>query len=94
MANLTDDLSITLYEKLERDERTGDSQIEVINEGGVVTLTGNADSHAARDAAFEIANSEPGVVSVVNDITVGGDGGGGGQERIVPLPLGPLGTSQ
>jgi osmotically-inducible protein OsmY len=94
MANLTDELTIRLSEKLERDKRTGDSQIEVINESGVITLTGNADSHAARDAAFEIANSEPGIVSVFNDIIVRGDDGSGGQERIVPLPLGPLGMSQ
>lgn len=94
MANLTDELTIALSEKLERDERTGNSQIEVINEGGVITLTGNATSQDARAAAVEIASSEPGVLSVVNDIIVGGGDEGGGQRPVVPLPLGPLGTSQ
>jgi osmotically-inducible protein OsmY len=94
MANLTDELSIALADELERDERTDDSQIEVINEGGVITLTGHALSHQARAAAAEIASNYPGVLSVINDITVGDMDEPDGPRRIVPLPVRPLNSSQ
>jgi osmotically-inducible protein OsmY len=44
--------------------------IEVGVEGGVVTLRGHVDSWAERAAAYGAAWSAPGVMSVVNEITV------------------------
>lgn len=63
-------LQAELSRILEGDKRTADSQIEVLDNNGVVTLTGNALSNEARLAAAEIAENHPGVLSIVNDLTV------------------------
>lgn len=52
------------------DPRTHVSVIEVINESGIVTLQGKVDHIEIRDAAQEIASSQPGVLSVVNALEV------------------------
>ena len=96
MANIVDELTLALNDLLQRDERTVDSPIEVINEGGVITLTGNVYSHNARAAAAEIAGGHPGVISVINDLTVSDDDGGDGNGPgvILPVPIRPLNSSQ
>jgi len=45
------------------------SQLEVATKDGVVTLTGNVDSEAAKDKAIELAKATTGVKSVVDMIS-------------------------
>ena len=52
------------------DPRTSISVIEVVNERGMVTLKGEVDSAEVREAAEEIAEEQPGVLSVVNALQV------------------------
>jgi osmotically-inducible protein OsmY/sporulation protein YlmC with PRC-barrel domain len=52
------------------DPMTAMAIIDVINEQGLVTLKGRVDSVEVRDAAKEIAEKQPGVVSVVNALQV------------------------
>jgi osmotically-inducible protein OsmY len=52
------------------DPRTSVAVIDVINESGVVTLQGQIDSVGIQEAAVEIAESQPGVLSVVNALEV------------------------
>jgi osmotically-inducible protein OsmY len=87
MQNLQSELATNLSAALERDERTDDSQIEVIDNNGVVTLSGTALSQEARDAAGEIAQSFAGVLSVINDIAVARPDDTG--ERVVIAPVLP-----
>jgi osmotically-inducible protein OsmY len=56
------------------DPRTDISVIEVRNSDGVVTLKGQVDSAEIKEAAEEIAASQPGVLSVTNSLEVGPDG--------------------
>ncbi len=58
-------------EALMNDPRTKDSVIEVGNNHGIVILTGTVKSTAISQAAEEISRSQPGVISVVNELTVG-----------------------
>jgi osmotically-inducible protein OsmY len=89
MAYIESELAIALDDKLERDLRTADSPIEVIDHNGVVTLSGCALSNEARAAAAEIAIHHPGVLSVINDLEVDPDATT--EIRIVaPLPLNAL----
>lgn len=73
MTSIASDLAIALSNKLERDIRTADSQIEVIDQNGVITLSGIALSNEARAAAAEIAINHPAVLSIINDIVVDPD---------------------
>jgi hyperosmotically inducible protein len=50
------------------DDVVKSSQIEVTTHNGVVTLTGNVDSEAAKDRALELAKGTKGVVKVVDMI--------------------------
>jgi len=52
------------------DPRTSACVIEVINERGIITLVGEANSRASREAATEITAAQPGVISVVNTLRV------------------------
>jgi len=52
------------------DPMTSVAVIDVISEQGVVTLKGQVDSVEIRDAAEEIAEKQPGVVSVINALEV------------------------
>jgi osmotically-inducible protein OsmY len=53
-------------EALAADPRTGDAVIEVINVNGVITLAGTVQDTSVKQAAEEIARSQPGVISVIN----------------------------
>jgi osmotically-inducible protein OsmY len=56
---------------LDQDPRTRKSIIDVGYNQGVVVLTGMVKSHAVIQAAEEIARSQPGVISVINEMKVG-----------------------
>jgi osmotically-inducible protein OsmY len=88
MKTIESDLAIALSDKLERDHRTADSQIEVIDQNGVITLSGIALSNDARAAAAEIAINHPSVLSIINDIVVDPDATA--EVNIVaPIPINP-----
>jgi osmotically-inducible protein OsmY len=85
MANLDSTLAVALGGRLERDKRTANSQIDVISNNGVVTLSGFVLSNKAHSAAVEIAMSHPGVLSVINDLEI--DDPDATTELSVVLPL-------
>ena len=58
--------------KLSADSGLQDKQLSVQSANGTVTIAGNVDTQAQRDAAAKYAASEPGVKTVVNNLTVGG----------------------
>lgn len=70
MPKIESRLARAMGDLLERDKRTADSQIEVIDNNGVITLIGVALSHAARSAAAEIVAHQPGVMGLINDLEV------------------------
>lgn len=55
---------------LAADPRTEHAVIEVIEDRGVVTLQGQVESLAARNAAAEIAGQQPGVTTVFNELMI------------------------
>lgn len=68
-------LAIRLEDTLERDGRTGGAQIEVLDDNGVVTLTGFAPDDETRQVAGAIAEGFNGVTTVINDIELGSEDG-------------------
>lgn len=65
-----DDLSTRVARALFEDPRTADSVIEVIDEHGIITLSGTVPNAQARAAAAGIAAAQPGVISVTNTLRV------------------------
>ncbi|MBX3060875.1 MAG: BON domain-containing protein [Anaerolineae bacterium] len=63
-------LATAVETALMSDLRTETAVIDVINERGVITLTGKAPDWAVRQAAETIASHQPGVVKVINDLAV------------------------
>jgi hyperosmotically inducible protein len=59
------------------DDAVKSSQLEVSTRNGVVTLTGNVDSEAAKNKALELARTTTGVKSVVDMISAREAMGGG-----------------
>ena len=57
--------------KLAADSGLQDKQLTVQSANGRVTLSGNVDNQAERDAAAKYAASEPGVRTVINNLQVG-----------------------
>jgi len=60
----------TIKTKLAADDRVRASEINVDTTNGVVTLTGNVDSQAAKDSALQVARSTSGVRDVKDMISV------------------------
>jgi osmotically-inducible protein OsmY len=71
-----------ILQALEQDERTQDYTFEIINEGGLITIRGEVDSPAARQAALEIVSQQEGAIKVVDEIQVAG----GSTEVQPPVP--------
>jgi hypothetical protein len=69
---------------LQDDPRTRDAGIDVVEEGGTVTLTGTVTSEEVRRAAEEIAQQQEGVLQVINELQVEAEDQEG--ETIVPAP--------
>ncbi len=55
---------------LAEDKRTAEFEINVIDEQGVVTLTGSVASPEAKTAAEDIAAAQAGVIEVINNLEV------------------------
>lgn len=71
MATFKSELAVNISKKLTEDERTEGAGIEVMDDGaGVITLNGTVSSNEIADAAQEIATEQPGVTTVVSDLTV------------------------
>jgi len=66
-AQITSDIQA----KINADSGLQGKQLGVQTENGTVTLSGNVDSEAQREAAARYASSEAGVKQVVNNLTVG-----------------------
>ena len=59
-----------VIQALQDDPRTQEG-IDVVNEQGLITLTGTVNSPEMRQAADEIARRQDGVITVINDLKVG-----------------------
>jgi hypothetical protein len=94
MLSQKSELALWIEQAFTHNEHLDDSQIEVLDDNGVITLTGVASSNEARMVAAEIVQSAPGVISLTNDLEVRGindsDGSGSGDTAvpIIPVPLG------
>ena len=75
---LTDSgITTNVKAKFLADDLVKSSQLDVTTKNGVVTLTGNVDSDAAKDKAIELARSTTGVKNVVDMISAREASGGG-----------------
>ena len=63
-------LQLQVESALLQDRLTEDSDIEVLDTNGVVTLRGIVPSREARDRAEDIARTVTGVTTVINELDV------------------------
>jgi hypothetical protein len=72
-ASKPDDAKVTseIQSKFTQDSGLSTKQLNVQASGGIVTLSGNVDNDAQRDAAGRQAASVAGVKTVINNLTVG-----------------------
>jgi len=70
---------------LVEDERTAEYGIEVLENAGIVTLTGTVGNQKTRQAAEEIARAQEGVDEVINDLEVHPEED---EEEMPAVPLG------
>ncbi|MAU00117.1 MAG: hypothetical protein CL608_23500 [Anaerolineaceae bacterium] len=64
------DLNDRLLKALAASPQTQDAVIEIINENGLITLTGEVDTPETRQAIRQIVSNQPGVISVVNNLKI------------------------
>lgn len=64
-------MTTDILQKFSQDSGLSAKQISVQSNDGVVTLTGNVDNAAQRDAAAKQAALEPGVKTVINNLQIG-----------------------
>jgi osmotically-inducible protein OsmY len=67
------DLRERVQKALNEDPRTREAAIEVLNENGIITLSGIVPHPKTSDAAESIVHGIDGVVSVVNEIQARND---------------------
>ncbi len=77
-SGLTRDMSLSenVEQALQANATTSGHPLSVAAEGAMITLSGRVPSQDVKDAAIRTARGVTGVVDVVDDVTVGGDGGG------------------
>ncbi len=80
------DIAAQVQSALLEDEQTSKFGVEVVEEDGIVTLTGVVDSEEARDAAEEIASEQQEVLEVINDLEL--------QEDAASIIVPPRSTSR
>jgi osmotically-inducible protein OsmY len=68
--NVYDTLVKQIEESLMSDERTQDANIEVTNERGIVTLSGEVETAEIAATAEAIARDQSGVIKVVNSLVI------------------------
>jgi osmotically-inducible protein OsmY len=70
MVTRSTELADRVSQALMDDERTREALIDVVNNQGVVTLSGVVKSHEMRDVAEQIVRQQQGVITVVNDLKI------------------------
>lgn len=73
---------------LQGDSRTQDAAVDVVNEGGTLTLTGTVATEDIRQVAEEIAQQQEGVIQVINELEVEKSDRQGEESTVVPLAHG------
>ena len=68
---ISEELEARITKALEADERTRNYAIEAVADGNVITLEGTVPDEEARRAAGAIAEAQPGVAEVINDLEIG-----------------------
>lgn len=68
----------SVQKALTDDSRTREAAIEILNENGIITLSGMVRHNKTSEAAESIVKDVDGVVSVVNEIQVRKDDNDGG----------------
>lgn len=63
-------LNNRLLKALAASPQTKDAVIELINENGLITLSGEVDTPETRQAIRQIVANEPGVISVFNNLKI------------------------
>jgi osmotically-inducible protein OsmY len=63
-------LELQVESALLRDRLTADSEIDVLDSNGIVTLRGRVRSREARDRAEVVTREVAGVISVINELDV------------------------
>jgi osmotically-inducible protein OsmY len=81
---LKSELSKRIEAELQKHEETSTAAIEVVDNSGMITLSGTVASNKASQLAAKIASNQPGAINVTNDITVE-DGGMPFEEYVPPL---------
>lgn len=66
--NTITDLIQRIEAALVEDPRTQDISFEVINQNGLITLKGQVEKPAVRDAAISITKQQNGVIDVIDEI--------------------------
>jgi hypothetical protein len=70
---------------LQEDSRTRDAAVDVVDEGGTVTLTGTVDTDDTRQVVEEIIEQQEGVIQVINELRIESDN----REREKPVVAPP-----
>ena len=71
--NETTKLEERVKESLLQDSRLADYPIEVMNNNGVITLTGEVPSQELAEAAEAIARQTDGAIAVMNELVINSD---------------------
>lgn len=66
----SEEITKSVTKALLEDPRTKDAAIEVIDQNGILTLSGRVKNNKVRTAAETIAMQQPGVVSVINELKI------------------------
>jgi osmotically-inducible protein OsmY len=69
---------------LQDDPRTQDAAIDVVDESGIITLTGSVASDDIHQAAEEIARQQEGAVQVINELQIEAEDQDGKIAVVVP----------
>lgn len=71
---------------LQEDSRMRDAAIDVVDEGGVITLKGTVATDELRQAAEEIIKQEQNVIQVINELRIESDSGAKDTPVVVVAP--------
>jgi hypothetical protein len=93
-APVVDDATLTsqVQQRIASDSALATEPVQVISQGGAVTLTGSVSNAAARSLAANDAAAVTGVQKVINDITVNSATAPVSAAATTPLPVAPVQT--
>jgi hypothetical protein len=94
-APVVDDATLTaqVQQRIAADSALATEPVQVLSQGGAVTLTGSVSNNAARSLAANDAAAVTGVQKVINDITVNAATAPVSAAATTPLPVAPIQTS-